>query len=271
MELNLDQQKRQLMRNGYVIVRNMIPSDELEQLRESVDIIVEKAPPSSRVTVTDWVDRQTANTVEFYFDDRVFDFSYKLMNAPDAAPLGMWVLCHSGTGWHRDIHPIDMAPLDGLQEDIRLNGPPYVQWNLALYDDSYLYVIPGSHLRRNNAAESKVERRLDVVSLPGATPVDLKAGDGIVYINSILHSATPNGDSKRRTLHFGYQGFGGEGFMHFFLPATMGVEFVEHLSPWAAEKYRHFEGLHVKRHDDVAFTLCAILEKNEHAFAEGLS
>ena len=112
------------------------------------------------------------------------------MHAPDVAPQGMWVLCHSGTGWHRDIHPIDMAPLDGLQEDIRLNGPPYLQWNLPLYDDSYLHVIPRSHLRRNNEAESKLERRMGVVPLPGEITVDLKAGDGLVYINGILHSAT---------------------------------------------------------------------------------
>ena len=271
METSLEGQKEQLMREGYVIVRDMIPPDELERLRESVDTIIDKAPPSSRVMVTEWVDKQTANAVEFYFDDRTLGFTRRLMGAPDVAPQGMWVLCHSGTGWHRDIHPIDMAPLDGLQEDIRLNGPPYLQWNLALYDDSYLHVIPRSHLRRNNEAESKKERRMGVVPLPGEITVDLKAGDGLVYINGILHSATPNGDDKRRTLHFGYQSFGAKGFSHFFLPATIGVEFVEYLSPQAAEQCHHFEELHAKRHDDIAFTLRAILDKNKNAFMEGLA
>ncbi len=272
MKPNIDQQRQQLMRDGYVILREMVPPGELEALRESVDAIVEKAKVSSgRVTMTDWVDTQTGDAVEFCFDDRIFDFSRQLMNAPDAAPLGMWVLCSSGTGWHRDIHPIDMAPLDGLQDDIKRNGPPYVQWNIALYDDSYLRVIPGSHLRRNNDAESKVERRFGVVPLPGALPVDLSAGDGVVYINAILHSATSNGDNKRRTFHLGYQAFGGRGFTHFFLPATMGVHFVDHLKPWAAEKCHYFERLHAKRHDDVAFTLRAILEKDKRSFAESLS
>ena len=271
METSLEEQREQLMRKGYVIVRNMIPLDELEQLRDSVDTIIDRAPPSSRVMVTEWVDKQTANAVEFYFDDRTLGFTRKLMDAPAVAPQGMWVLCHSGTGWHRDIHPIDMAPLDGLQEDIRLNGPPYLQWNLPLYDDSYLHVIPGSHLRRNTEVESRLERRMGVVPLPGEITVDLKAGDGLVYINGILHSATPNGDEKRRTLHFGYQSFGTKGFVHFFLPATMGVDFVEHLSPEAAERCHHFESLHAKRHNDLAFTLRAILEKDAPAFKEGLS
>ena len=270
METSLERQREQLMREGYIIVRDIIPPDELERLRESVDTIIDRAPPSSRVQLTEWVDKQTANAVEFYFDDRTLGFTRRLMDAPDVAPQGMWVLCHSGTGWHRDIHPIDMAPLDGLQEDIRLNGPPYLQWNLPLYDDSYLHVIPGSHLRRNNEAESKKERRMGVVPLPGEIIVDLKAGDGVVYINGILHSATPNGDDKRRTLHFGYQSFGAKGFVHFFLPATMGVEFVEHLSPQAAEQCYHFEALHTKRHDGIAFTLRAILDKDATAFMEGL-
>ena len=272
MRPNIDQQRQQLMRDGYVILREMIRPDELETLRVSVDAIVEKAKVSSgRVTMTDWVDKQTGNVVEFCFDDRIFNFSRQLMNAPDAAPLGMWVLCSSGTGWHRDIHPIDMAPLDGLQEDIESNGPPYVQWNIALYDDNYLHVIPESHLRRNNNAERKVERRFGVVPLPGAISVDLKAGDGVVYINAILHSATLNGDNKRRTFHLGYQAFGGGRFTHFFLPATMGIHFVEHLKSWATERCHYFEKLHTKRHNDVAFILRAILEKDKLAFENGLN
>ena len=113
MNLKANHQKQELMQTGYVIVRDLIPPGELRRLRESADAIVDKAPASGRVTMTDWVDQQTANAVEFCFDDRIFDFSRQLMEAPDAAPLGMWVLCASGTGWHRDIHPIDMAPLDG--------------------------------------------------------------------------------------------------------------------------------------------------------------
>ena len=270
MQMEIEPQIQGLMEVGYLVVRELIPPAELQALRQSVDAIVDRAPAAGRVTMTDWVDAESANSVEFCFDDRTLDFSRQLMDVPDVAPLGMWVLCGSGTGWHRDIHPIDMAPLDGLQEDVRLNGPPYLQWNIALYDDSYLQVISASHQRRNNAEESKIERSMGVVPLPGATVVDLKAGDGVVYINNILHSATPNHDEKRRTLHLGYQAFGGRGFTHFFLPATMGVHFIEHLAPWAAGKCVHFEKLHAQRHDDVAWVLRAIIDKDRGAFVEGL-
>ena len=47
MKTGLEKQKEQLMREGYVIVRDMISPNELERLRESVDTIIEKAPPSA--------------------------------------------------------------------------------------------------------------------------------------------------------------------------------------------------------------------------------
>ena len=262
--------KQELMRDGFVILRNMIPPDELEELRGSVDVILEKAAPHTRVISTDYVDQQTANVVEFFFDDRFFDVSRKLMDSIDAAPIGLLILSAASTGWHRDLHPIDMAPLDGLQEDIRLNGPPYLQWNVALEDDSFFHVVTGSHLRRNNEHENKIERRDGVVPLPGMKCVELKAGDGVVYINAILHSAVPSGDTKRRTLIFGYLAFGGQAFTHFYPNATSGTQYVELLSSDAADRCRYFEELHFQRIEEVAFVLRSILEKNEKDFASGL-
>ena len=166
MKATIDKQRTQLMESGYIMVRDLIHPDELPQLRKSVDLMAERAPESclkSRFTMTDWVDESTADAVEFCFEERSLGFSRQLMDVPAVTPLGMFVLCASGTGWHRDIHPIDMAPLDGLQEDLRLNGPCYLQWNVPLYDDSFLHFIPGSHLRRNNAEERKIERRIGVV------------------------------------------------------------------------------------------------------------
>jgi hypothetical protein len=268
MKASIEEQRAQLMETGYVMCRGMIPPDELQRLRQSVDRIVERPPePESRVDLTEWVDRETADAVEFFLDERTLGFSCQLMDVAEAEPLGTWVLCKSGTGWHRDVHPIDMAPLDGLQEDLRLNGPPYLQWQIALYDDSFLHVIPASHLRRNNDEERKIERRMGVVPLPGQTVVDMKAGDGIVYINNLLHAAEPNGDIKRRTFHMGYQAFDNKGFTHYHADA-MGVDFIEHLSPSCAEQCRQFERLHAQRDDQIAATFRAIVDGDGTAFLE---
>ena len=270
MEATIEEQRKQLMESGYLIVRDMIPLSELQRLRKCVDVIADRAPESSRssrVTLTEWVDGETADAVEFCFDARTLDFCRRLMNAPSAAPLGMWVLCGSGTGWHRDgVQPIDTAPLDGLQENLRFNGPPYLQWNIALYDDNFLQIIPGSHLRHNNAEERKIERNMGIVSLPGAMAVDLKAGDGVVYINTFLHGATANGRTKRRTIHMGHTAFGNQGFIHYF-SEPIGVDFVRHLSTRGADQCRQFAKLHAQRNDQIASIFHAIVERNREAFA----
>ena len=268
MKTAIDKQRLQLMESGYVIVRNLIQADELLQLRASVDRMAERGPVScleSRFVMTDWVDRSTSDAVEFWFQEHTLGFSRQLMDVSAVAPLGMFVLCASGTGWHRDIHPIDMAPLDGLQEDLRLNGPPYLQWNVPLYDDNFLHFIPGSHLRRNNAEERKIERRMGVVSLPGAVTVELKAGDSIVYLNNCLHSSKPNGETKRRTLITGYEAFRNKGFTHYYADA-MGVGCIDKLSPHGAARCKEFAKLHAQRDDEIVAAYNAIIKKDRESF-----
>ena len=264
MKSTIEEQTAQLMESGYVIVRDLISPDELQRLRKCVDLMAERAP-ESRFMTTEWVDGETADAVEFCFDERTLGVSRQLMNAPAVTALGMLVLATSGTGWHRDIVPIDMGPLDGLQEDLRINGPHYLQWNVPLYDDSFLHFIPGSHLRRNNAEERKIERRMGVVPLPGAIAVDLKAGDAVVYLNICLHSSAPNGEIKRRTMIMGYGAFGNRGFTH-YLHEPIGVDFIEHLSPQGAEQCKQFAGLHAQRHDEIVATFKAVLQKDRDAF-----
>lgn len=270
MQPTIEEQREQLMESGFIMVRNMVQGDELEQLRTSVDRIVQRAADAgvqSRVITTQWVESETANAVEFFLDERTLGFSRDLMDVPEVTPSGMWVLIASGTGWHRDIHPIDMAPLDGLQEDIRVNGPSYLQWHIALYDDNFLHVIPGSHQRRNNAEESKIERRMGVVSLPGAKQVDLKAGDGVVYINCFLHSAASNCETKRRTFHGGYHAHGNKGFVH-TMPDPIDVDFIDNISTKSAAQYKEFARLHAGRVDEIVAAFKAMTNKNEQAFRD---
>ena len=110
------------------------------------------------------------------------------------------------------------------------------------------------------------ERNMGIVSLPGAMAVDLKAGDGVVYINTFLHGATANGGTKRRTIHMGYTAFGNQGFIHYF-SEPIGVDFVRHLSTRGADQCRQFAKLHAQRNDQIALIFHAIVERNREAFA----
>ena len=107
-------------------------------------------------------------------------------------------------GWHRDLYPPFSAPVQAYAEDILENGPRYVQWNIPLYDDDVLWVMPGSHNRLNTAEENRLLAGDERVPFPGGVQTDLKAGDGVVYILPILHWGSRYDRTLRRTLHGGF-------------------------------------------------------------------
>jgi hypothetical protein len=106
--------------------------------------------------------------------------------------------------------------------------------------------------------------------LPGGAPVDLKAGDGVVYTNLLLHWGsfyTPR--RLRRTFHFGYRSFGGPTWPYFPL-RYWDLEFTRYLSPATRSSFEQFAAWHATELDDVAATLRAVVDKNAAAFEDGL-
>ncbi|AEO64346.1 uncharacterized protein THITE_2110409 [Thermothielavioides terrestris NRRL 8126] len=102
--------------------------------------------------------------------------------------------------WHRDDIP---ATATAEEEAARLKKPgePYVhtQWNLPLYDDDSLIVVPGSHARPRTDAERAADPYAD--PLEGQVTVRLNAGDCVFYDNNILHRGVYDAEKERMTLH----------------------------------------------------------------------
>ncbi|KAJ4288617.1 hypothetical protein N0V90_011854 [Kalmusia sp. IMI 367209] len=99
--------------------------------------------------------------------------------------------------WHRD----DIPPEATDEEEVdRLRKPGWhAQWNLALYDDASLIVVPGSHKR----ARTAVERGANPYepNMPDQLVVKLKAGEVAFYNNNILHRGVYDPSKERMTLH----------------------------------------------------------------------
>jgi nicotinamide N-methyltransferase len=99
--------------------------------------------------------------------------------------------------WHRD----DISAEANAEEEMkRLNEPSWhAQWNLALYDDYSLVVVPGSHRR----ARTDAEREADPFTkfMPEQKVVGMKAGDVVFYDNNILHRGVYDSNVERMTLH----------------------------------------------------------------------
>ena len=99
--------------------------------------------------------------------------------------------------WHRDDIPATATTEEELE---RLQKPGWhAQWNLPLYDDSSLVLVPGSHKR----ARTETERNANTYEpmLPDQITIKLKAGEVAFYNNNILHRGVYDSTKERMTLH----------------------------------------------------------------------
>ncbi|KAF7905511.1 uncharacterized protein EAF01_006032 [Botrytis porri] len=99
--------------------------------------------------------------------------------------------------WHRDDIP---SSATAEEELARLAEPAWhAQWNMALYDDASLIVVPKSHKRARTAAERDMNEY--ETGVQGEIRVEMKAGDVVFYDNNILHRGKYESGKERATLH----------------------------------------------------------------------
>ena len=188
--------------------------------------------------------------------------------------------------WHRDVIPSMTGPLMGTVAGFMMNRPGYVQWNIPLYDDDTLWVCPGSHKRPATEAEdadmeakAQLSARFDGRDpshthsgpIGDAVPVPLKAGDGVVYFQSILHWGSDYTDQKglRRTLHFGYRSFA-NGFWPQIQMPTWDSDIVPRLSQRLAPQFEHWLSLLEEERQVVKAALLAVGARDRSAFLGAL-
>ena len=264
---------RQFMDDGYIVVRECVPRDQLESLRDNYETLVERQGGRSwlatsaqpRLEVNRLVDETTANTVEIWLHENTLGVSQQLLCLPEGGVSRMWMMCspthdHGPSNWHRDVHPIDMAPLRALQMDMVENMPRYLQWNIPLYDDDVFWVVPGSHRRLNTDAENRQLLENPRVPLPDSVSVDLKAGDGVVYSNFLLHWGSNYSKKLRRTLHGG----------HSIFTYCQDFRFTESLSPAAREVFEGWGRRSATLQNLTESALRAIIDRDADAYREAL-
>ena len=227
MQIRVDNQ--QFIEQGFLIIPGVVPENELEDRRAQYEHLLEKQkivwardrkpgdPPGGRWDYAEHptvdigynpgiVDQENSKAIEIWTQDNTLGTSRQLMGSSDVAPIYMQLMCspvsdHGPGKWHRDIHPEDTAPLEALQNDVEENGPRQVQWNIPLYDDDVLWIIPGSHSRPNTEEENRHLAANPRLPLPGGVPVELKAGDAVVYNNYLLHWGSNYSTKLRRIVH----------------------------------------------------------------------
>jgi hypothetical protein len=183
-------------------------------------------------------DMNTRDTfAEVYFGDPVLDVVKELLglkkeknhddDGDDHLVMELFnLLVSPGQGedfelaWHRDDVRPDVTP-DEEARQLAEKSPQqhdggqqlHAQYNIALFEDASLLVVPGSHRRVRTQRER--DARPYEPDLPGQVVVELQAGDAVFYDSNILHRGVYRGidaarELGRMTLH-GSVGLAGHG------------------------------------------------------------
>ena len=282
MKVQVDSQ--QFNEQGFLILPGVIPEDELADRRAQYENLLEKQkvvwardrkpgdPPGGRWDYAEHptidigfnpriVDETNSKAIDVWTQDNILGTSQQLMGSSNAAPIYMQMMCspvtdHGPGRWHRDIHPEDMAPLEALQKDVEENGPRQVQWNIPLYYDDVLWIIPGSHSRPNTEEENRLLAANPRQPLPGGMPVKLNAGDAVVYNNYLLHWGSNYSTKLRRIVH------GTFGHFTYYPDAGIG----DSLSPSSRATFRSWVNRSEQVRDATESALRAVINRDAPGF-----
>ena len=216
-----------LDRDGFVRIPNVFAGDELDEYRKAATRATELAragkypyirtlpkqfPPWSQdpshgiwgvqhLLHPDMPERKIF--AESYFNEKMLETITRLLQCKrDDLVLELYNMLvrpdrDFALRWHRDDIPPEVTAEQELE---RLKEPMlHAQWNLALYDDASLVVVPGSHRR----ARTDMERNADPYEddMPGQKIVKMGPGDIMFYNNNILHRGVYDSTVERMTLH----------------------------------------------------------------------
>jgi len=218
-----------LERDGFILIKSLLTPAQLTPLRQAsaeavalarsgqwphVRTVGKQFPPWSASDIPFhgiWGVQHLLNPslpharlfAETYFSSAVLDIAKALLDcADDELVMELFnMLVRPETDfalrWHRDDIP---AGASDEGERLRLAEPAFhAQYNLALYEDSSLVVVPGSHRRARTATERGADPMAD--HLPGQVEVRMEAGDIVFYDNNILHRGVYDASKERMTLH----------------------------------------------------------------------
>lgn len=217
----------QLQKDGFVVVRSAIGGHQLEALREAarqatamarggqwphIRTVGKQFPPwDSTPEKGIWGVQHLMHPnlpgsqlfVQLYFSDELLAIVCELLQCGDQDLVmelfNMLVRPDSDFEllWHRDDIPAEAGPDEEME---RLARPAFhAQYNLALFEDESLILVPGSHRR----PRTETEREADPFAshLPGQLVVRLEPGDVAFYNNNILHRGVYDSHKERMTLH----------------------------------------------------------------------
>lgn len=207
-----DAESKAFDRDGYLIIRNALQPDHVQQLEAALDSVEDRYRPEY-----DLKPHQPLNRLDTIGEDDLF---LDLIDWPTTFPKVWGIL-----GWHIQLyhsHYIVSPPLPQHYEqkrlgwhqdsgrlniDIETEPRPRISIKVGFFisDTSVpgtgnFHVVPGSHLK------SKLDLPSDPTANPdGAIPVLAASGDAVIFDRRIWHAGGQNfSNITRKVLFFGY-------------------------------------------------------------------
>jgi ectoine hydroxylase-related dioxygenase (phytanoyl-CoA dioxygenase family) len=222
-----------LTQDGFVLIRQAIKEPQLTQLREAgrkateaaragkwpyIRTLPKQFPPwSSDPSAGIWGVQHLMHPdmpssqlfAESYFNDGIMDIVKELLSyggkqcTDDDLVMELYNMLVRPDDdfelrWHRDDIPATATAEEELE---RLVGHEawHCQWNLALYNDRSLVVVPKSHKRARTEEERNAHPYEKTIT--DMLFVEMQPGDVVFYDNNILHRGVYSKDVERMTLH----------------------------------------------------------------------
>ena len=163
------------------------------------------SPLSNMAYLTDprWYDdrRVPAEILQFVADRSVLDLIEAITGGAPLFHNTQYFMEQRGADWegewHRDTQ--FLAP-DAATERRHIAESTGVHFRVALEDDPWLRIVPGSHRRWDTAQEWAIRREGRRGDPVGAVAVPLKAGDAMLFHAWSIHQGLYRRQPARRTL-----------------------------------------------------------------------
>ena len=215
-----DAETEQYREQGYVILRGILPAEEIAALQAAVRDLVEAAA-TGRGPEISWINREKRlperlgqllrpDWVRPAFIDSLergpyFPIAAQILGVETRYSLFGMLAGGDGKAyvqsWHRDL-----APIEGKHElaILERNSALFTQINAPLFPDRYLTIVPGSHRRRTTATEREVLANNPTGEMPGQLTVETEPGDIAFYYSNLLHRGYNPQGATRWTMHHAF-------------------------------------------------------------------
>ncbi|MCJ8330327.1 MAG: phytanoyl-CoA dioxygenase family protein [Lentisphaeria bacterium] len=237
MQAITEEDLTQFHRDGYIVLRELIPSSLLADLRKQAVIAKgiiqeEKGGQVQRLQpVSNYAEQLDQKVFQDYLDLPEMQEGINTVLSPRHYPSALDILGIFfeprerpwGSGWHRDVN--EESSRLTHEEFIRMIADPMgcVQVNSALYDDVSTWFVPGSHHRGTDipgettaayayedacknpdASFEECERawQRHASAMPGGVQLILNAGDIALYRAQGWHCGNYHPSRPRATMHY---------------------------------------------------------------------